>query len=341
MLLCCLILLLGCGGASEEADRFFLRGNVALEEGRNEEAIRLYDEAIAKNPKLKDAYNNKGVAFYREGKFQEAIDVYTEVLSNVDADYIDAKRNRVNASMGVKNFEMALEDLAFLGEVYPDSSFVDMLRGLVQTELKDYLEANLSFSWAYKKDPTNVEPLANIANMFFYMGRNDVSRKYLDSAENLDPTLSSIYNTRSMIAAREGEYEEALTFANKAIELDPDIAYYYNNRGYAYLRTGQLDKAEADINISIKRDIYNAWAYRNKGIFYNMKEDYESAERNFKLAEKYEPALEHLYSNYGDALFKLDRLDEACNKWWISVDRFENESRENFAKYCQHLLSER
>ena len=41
-----------------------------------------------------------------------------------------------------------------------------------------------------------------------------------------------------------------------------------------------------------------------------------------------------MHAYYGDALYALDRVDQACEHWKISYDLFENESREDYEKFC-------
>ncbi len=327
--------LIACESAADKADRFFLKGNVALNEGRLEEAVRMYNEAIDKNPSLKEAYNNKGVALYRDGKLEEAIDTYTDLLFNVDAYYMEARRNRLDAYLDNRDMKNVAKELKFFQDAYPDSSWVYMLRGIAMIKTKSYGMARLNFARALEMEPDNAENLVNIANTYYYLKRHDDATVYLDSALKVNPDLASIYNTKSMIASSVGNYERALEHSNKAISLDPTNPYFYNNRGFAQLKLGALDEAERDIDIAIRGDIYNGWAYKNKGIFYNLKGDYESALRNFQLAVKYDSAVEQLHSYYGDALYELGRTDEACKQWKISFDLFENEGRESLEKFCK------
>lgn len=330
-----LVFLAACESAQDKAGRFFLKGNIALEEGRNDEAIKMYDEAIAKNPKLKEAYNNKGVALFREGKLDEAIEVYYDVLINVDAYYIDAVRNRLEALVEANRFDDVSRDMGILQDFYPDSAFVDMTKGLIAVKMQNYQLARRVFSRAYKKEPDNIEPLVNIANIFYLDNNYDWSIVMLDSAENIDPSVHSIYNTRSMILTAKGKYEEALAQVNKALSMDPGNPYYLNNRGSTYIKMGEIEKAKTDINMSIQKDFYNGWAYRNRGILYNLDKDYESAVRNFELAVKYNPGIKELHGNYGDALFQIGRKEDACTQWSISIEMFENDARASFEKYCK------
>ena len=334
-LICLLIFLMGCESDQDEADRFFVKGNIALEKSKNDEAIKMYNEAIAKNPELKEAYNNKGVALYREGKLDEAIQAYSLVLSSVDPNYLDASRNRLEALVEAKRFDQMGPDLVIMDKFYPDSAFVDMTRGLIAVHRQSFGLARKFFERAISKEPGNVDPIVNIANLLYLDSKFEWSNEMLDSAERIDPSEHSIYNTRSMILTAEGKYDEALLQVNKSLSMDQGNPFYLNNRGFTYIKMGELEKAKTDITLSIQKDFKNGWAYRNRGILFNLEKDYESAVRNFELAVKYNAGIKELHANYGDALFQVGRKEDACSQWSISIGMFENGARDSFNKYCQ------
>ena len=80
-----IVLLFACESNEDKAGRFFLMGNNSLAEGNFKEAIRLYTEALQKNPKMKEAFNNRGVAYFKDKKYEKAILDYTKIIDEVDA----------------------------------------------------------------------------------------------------------------------------------------------------------------------------------------------------------------------------------------------------------------
>ena len=79
ILLSLIFLICACDSDQNKAGRFFIKGNESLNKGDYNEAVRLYSEAIAKNDKYTEAYNNRGVAYYRDRKFIEAINDYSTI----------------------------------------------------------------------------------------------------------------------------------------------------------------------------------------------------------------------------------------------------------------------
>ena len=69
----------GCGGLSE-AEKHNNAGAANHSQGRFEETIAEYDEAIRLNPLLTVAYNNRGLAYIRLGKHRRAINDLNEAI---------------------------------------------------------------------------------------------------------------------------------------------------------------------------------------------------------------------------------------------------------------------
>lgn len=76
----------------EEIETLFRRGIRLLKVGRNNEAYDYFNKIIFKNPKLKSAWLNKGVAVGKLGDFQEEIDCYKRALE-IDKNYAKAVVN--------------------------------------------------------------------------------------------------------------------------------------------------------------------------------------------------------------------------------------------------------
>ena len=82
----------GCGGLTE-AEEHFKAGVKLQEQGRFEEAIAEYDEAIRLNPQNGQAYDNRGGSYFILGQHQRAIADYDEAI-RLDPQNPNAYNNR-------------------------------------------------------------------------------------------------------------------------------------------------------------------------------------------------------------------------------------------------------
>ena len=305
--------LLSCNSDQDKAGRFFLKGNEAMAKGEHQEAIRLYTEAIGKDDQLKEAWNNRGVANYKERRYVEAINDYTQILFQIDPDFVDARRNRVNAYLDAGRYDKAMEDLDMLEDLYPDSAFVDFTRGLVYHERKDFRASIESFEDAKSKSDNDAEILINMANGYFMLKEMDQAINLLEEAKSLDATEPNIYNTLALIeiAKVSPDYNVALENVNQALKLESNNPFFFN-RALIYLMTDELMKAQQDLRLAIMGAPENAWAYRNRGILFNKEEDYAAAIRNFRLSEDYDEKVPLTHKFWTLALLAQGKDTEAC-----------------------------
>jgi tetratricopeptide (TPR) repeat protein len=69
------------------------KGHDLYMQGKYDEAIKAYDEAIKLDPKYDAAWNNKGIALSLQGKYDEAIKAYDEAI-RLDPKYTNAWNNK-------------------------------------------------------------------------------------------------------------------------------------------------------------------------------------------------------------------------------------------------------
>jgi tetratricopeptide (TPR) repeat protein len=76
----------------------------------------------------------------------------------------------------------------------------------------------------------------------YRQGNDTVAEKEDNLALTLDPKYAAPYTTLSAISMNKGDYQKALTLAQKAAVLDPTYPWAYNNQGIALVELGR--KAE-------------------------------------------------------------------------------------------------
>ena len=110
----------GCGDKEmSRKAKFFYKANDHLYAREYKEAIEFYSEAINVDQNFKDAYNNRGIAYFEQGKYFEAIEDYSRAIL-IDPAYTDAYFNRANAYIQNQKWERALKDMTQVVKVYKD-----------------------------------------------------------------------------------------------------------------------------------------------------------------------------------------------------------------------------
>jgi len=111
------------------------------------EAKNYWDRAIAANPKVPEAYNNRGLAFYNLKRYQDAIKDFSQSI-RMKPGYAEAFNNRGNAYYELDQYEKARADFDQSIQIKPKYSKAHMNRGLVYFQMENIDQACKDFKSA-------------------------------------------------------------------------------------------------------------------------------------------------------------------------------------------------
>ena len=94
-----------------------------------------WDKAIAANPKMAEAYNNRGLAFYNLERHQQAINDFSQAI-RMKPQYAEAFNNRGNVYYALDQYQKAEADFNKSLELKPKYSKAHLNRGLVYFQMK-------------------------------------------------------------------------------------------------------------------------------------------------------------------------------------------------------------
>ena len=94
-----------------------------------------WDKAIAASPKVAEAYNNRGLAFYNLKLYQDAIKDFSQSI-RMKPGYAEAFNNRGNAYYELDQYEKARADFDESIKIKPKYSKAHMNRGLVYFQMQ-------------------------------------------------------------------------------------------------------------------------------------------------------------------------------------------------------------
>jgi len=178
-------------------------------EGKKEEAITHYREAIKIDPDNDRAYYNFGVTLAAEGKKEEAIAHYREAI-RINPDMYMAHANLGNA-------------LAAQGK---------------------YSEAIAHYLAVIKINPNNYETHFNLANSLEKQGRVEEAIASYREVLRINPDHSSAHINLGAILGEQLKHDEALYHFRQALRMEPNEPGIYFSLGVALANTGKLKEAE-------------------------------------------------------------------------------------------------
>jgi len=111
------------------------------------QALRLLNKAVAKDPKFANVYSNRGNAYRDLKQYPKALNDYNKAI-NLDPSHVKAYNNRGNIYYEQKKYQQALKDYNQCLRLKPNYSFAYINRGLVFYQLKNKSRACKDFKKA-------------------------------------------------------------------------------------------------------------------------------------------------------------------------------------------------
>ena len=187
-----------------------------------------------------------GQAAQDEGRFEEAIRIYNRVIA------VSANQGRTaglanlrigNAYMSQAKFGNA--EIAFERAVTLNPTDAESYNNLGEAlgELKQYPRAIEAFSKALTLDPKLLKAKYNQAVSYDRLGNFRYSEFVFRSLIKSNPAYSLSYDGLAVTLSKAGRAKEAIAFHEKAIALDPREPSYYYNFAISYLMLGNTAKA--------------------------------------------------------------------------------------------------
>ena len=169
-------------------------GYALMRQGKIEEAVYHYSEALRIAPNYALAHNNLGDALARQGKVAEAVRQYTEAL-RLRPDYAEAHNNLGNALMDTGKVEEAVNHYTKALQLSPNSALFHN----------------------------------NLGSALASQGRAEEAMHHYNEALRLSPNSAWVYNNLGNLLTRQGRIEEAVRSYNEALRLNPNYTLARNN----------------------------------------------------------------------------------------------------------------
>ena len=241
------------------AEAYSNLGYALWDQGKLGEAVAACRQAISLKPDLAEAYCNLGGALKDQGKLDEAVAACHQAIS-LRPNYAEAFYNRGVALQGLKRFDEALASYGNALALRPDYAEASYNRGVALQELKRLDEALASYDTALALRPDYPQAFYNRGIALQGLKRLDEALGSYDKALALKPDYAEVFNNRGNALQELNRFDEALASYDQALALEPSYADAFNNRGVALQELKRLDEALASYNqaLALKPDYAEA-----------------------------------------------------------------------------------
>lgn len=183
-------------------------GNTLRDQGRLDDAIERYQNALAINGAYAPAHYNLANALYDQGHLDEAMARYREALA-LDPDYADAHYN--------------------LGTTYYRAGRLN--------------EAMTEFQRVLQLRPRDEAAENNLGIALLQAERLDEAIPHFRRALQISPEAASPWCNLGLVFLRQHKLDEAISNFQKALQIKPGLADAHYNLGDAFLQKGQPENA--------------------------------------------------------------------------------------------------
>jgi tetratricopeptide (TPR) repeat protein len=242
-------------------------GRALESQGRIEEAMMHYHQALQINPDAVEAHNRLGIALESRGRLDEAVAQYRDAL-----------------------------------QLRPDSSEVQINLGIALRREGKLDEAIAYFRQALQLKPTSAEACVNLGIALESQGNPDEAIVQYRQALQLKPTFVEAHNNLGLALASQGRLDEAIVQYRQALELSPRYVEAYDNLGVALASEGKLEEAISQFRQALQLKPDSPEAHNNLGIALASQGRLDEAINQFRLALQARPAFAEAHNNLGRAL---------------------------------------
>lgn len=232
----------------ENETAYFMLGNVLREEGRLDEAIKHYKQALRIFPGYATAHNNLGNVLAKQGKIDESIKHY-EMAIKIAPGFAEAHNNLAISLMetgrldeAVHYYRQALRLTPDYAEAYYNLANTLTLQGRLNEAVDYYLQA-------LQIRPNHVEFNYNLANALAIQGKFNLAIDHYLEAIQFEPDHLKAHNNLGIAYANLGLWNEAMRHYEKALLIDPNYTSAHYNLAMAYLGTGNFRLAWRQVRI--------------------------------------------------------------------------------------------
>lgn len=259
-------------------DSLFSKASTLLNQGKQQEAIAVMQNILAKTPMDPEVLQKAGL-FYKEiGDYQQALLQFEH--------YVEIKKNDANAYNEI-------------GCLYQELGIFD--DAIVHHEKA--IEIQSDFYMAFN----------NIGNAYSATRKPELAEQAYKKAIEIKPDYAVAYNNLGLALIAQGQFKDATSAFDKAIEIDSTFALAYNNLANALQGLKEHDKAITNLEKAYSLEPDNVGILNNLGVAYSQSSLYTKSIEYYEKALKLDPKYGDVYQNIGISLEGLGRFNEAAN----------------------------
>ncbi|XP_022045045.1 RNA polymerase II-associated protein 3 [Acanthochromis polyacanthus] len=247
------------------------KGNKFFKDGKYDEAIECYTRGMGADPYNPVLPTNRATSFFRLKKYAVAESDCNLAIA-LDGNYVKAFARRGAARVALKKYESALEDYETVLKLDPGNVEAQNEIKKIKEETSGHQAATVQSEATRQEAAPTVDP--------------DQHRLLEDQQRRQEAVLQK---DRGNAYFKEGKYEAAVECYTRGMEADSMNVLLPANRAMAFLRLDKYEEAEEDCTKAISLDSTYSKAFARRGTARAALGKLEEAKQDFQQLLKLEP----------------------------------------------------
>ena len=260
-----------------------------------------------------NSHNNRGMILLGQGRYDEAISEFEQAVRSSE-DLTIAQVNIARALFKKKDFQAATRALTGFLARQPRSKEAENLLGNIAMEQGKFPEAERRFRKALEYEPNFTDARNSLGILFNKLGRSEDAMKEFLQVAAIDPEYAEAHNNIGIIHKERGRVAEAIASFKRAIAADPEFAGSYSNLALVLEQKGDLKGAEEQYRNALRRDPASVQVRTNYGGLLYAMGRFEQARVELEKAIAFDPRDASAHNNLGAVYGRLGRtVDEIAS----------------------------
>ena len=222
-----------------------------------DEAILLFEQAIAKSPKFAVARFNLANTLVRAEDYERAIRLFKELIAD-ESDYTSAHAALGEALLDAYRPAEAIISFRRALELSPDNHIYHFKLGVALNDTQNYEDSLAEFNRAIKLAPEFASAHNGKGALLATLDKLDEAVASLEKAIALDASFADAYSNLGVVLTRLGKKKLAHKNYLKAAELRPNSTHVQYNLSLSFLTRGDRETALRHFAVLKKLDAHLA-----------------------------------------------------------------------------------
>jgi tetratricopeptide (TPR) repeat protein len=251
-------------GQPQHAQAWYLLGAACQAVGQTDDAVAAVLRAVQYQPRHADANNLLGVLLAQRGQLIEAVGCFCSAMQ-LRPGWAEADNNLRLACAQLEGQPEGLTALEQLAARRTGDSALQYRLGMARNNRGDLEQAAVHLREAVRLDPGHILAHGNLGAAYVRSNRLDEAAECFRAVLRLQPgSVEAVYNL-GVVALKQERWQQAEAFFRQALQGRPGYADAHASLGQVLVRLGRLDEALAHLRQALHLNPQSADAHCSMG----------------------------------------------------------------------------